>query len=654
MHPPSKRFGHTPSAQPFAVPLTSDMFQTLVSPSRWGPAEVLTLFLMLVQLALFLFRSYLPTSLFVFTFVFWRLCYNLGLAALLRTQSEHASITNWLQSASPPLRSLVRWFSTKSMSQDYDWYTVPVCFNAWLAFRSLSMIVLSNDGLSYIIVCLVFFTPLSSSSFMQLAISIPLGLSLVALSVWSKAAAHNVLGDFAWYWGDFFFTMDGDLVFDGVFEIFPHPMYTVGYAAYYGLTLICRSYPLLMLSLLAHVSQLLFLFFVEEPHIQKIYAPKPTPEITPPPSPPASQSPPPTAAVAKTYSASPSDHMNEFLSTIPQPPVIIVLAVLVATVLALSGTGTRSKSATIILLLVWRVGHWLGCAILLRKDASGRDNLWMRWSLSHGSSRVQAYSSWQHIYLFSYFMNHTLFLVVALTTSATPKQSWLALLSARTFSYMLGGTSLIAVALVSVASTWSSIGYFGFYYGDFFVSPPSKELVYNGVFRYVNNPECILGHLAYYGLAIVKESWTLFFLAFVCQAMNMMFVRCVEMMHIEREYQFVRKSTALESSVEKMPVVGAIACNVRQGVGKTTNHVQKCVVSSATKTIEGLAVRRERMGADFGKVSQSMWDHQLVRQVMGMKNKMTSLVGSMDWDNVVSMLERHGIVVDRVVDGDTD
>jgi phosphatidylethanolamine N-methyltransferase len=71
--------------------------------------------------------------------------------------------------------------------------------------------------------------------------------------------------------GDFFFKIDKTLKFDGIFEVFPHPMYTVGYAWMYGVSMISNSFQVFALTMFCHLMQMVFLAAMEEPHIQRTY-----------------------------------------------------------------------------------------------------------------------------------------------------------------------------------------------------------------------------------------------------------------------------------------------------------------------------------------------------------------------------------------------
>jgi hypothetical protein len=66
-----------------------------------------------------------------------------------------------------------------------------------------------------------------------------------------------------------------DLIFDGVFLLAPHPMYSVGYAGYYGISLIVASPAVLFLSMAGHAAQFGFLVWFENPRALSPFSPLP-------------------------------------------------------------------------------------------------------------------------------------------------------------------------------------------------------------------------------------------------------------------------------------------------------------------------------------------------------------------------------------------
>jgi phosphatidylethanolamine N-methyltransferase len=196
---------------------------------------------------------------------------------------------------------------------------LPLEYNTWLLFRQVVDIILLNDFLSYVIFALcnldILFPASGVYSFTShnpgtLVLRLLGGVALLLFNLWVKTSAHDVVKDYGWYWGDCFFSrgylrktrpattlltheengsasngtaapaheqqeestdLQFDLTFDGIFEMAPHPMYSVGYAGYYGVSLLASSYPVFFVSLAAHAAQFAFLNFFENPHIERRY-----------------------------------------------------------------------------------------------------------------------------------------------------------------------------------------------------------------------------------------------------------------------------------------------------------------------------------------------------------------------------------------------
>ncbi|WVR09665.1 hypothetical protein IAU60_006740 [Kwoniella sp. DSM 27419] len=282
-------WGKTASGEIFRVPQTHSFLHTMLTTTHRSSLTRVTLFSLLAQPVLFyLLRNHqtVRSIFFLLYFAFWRGAYDWGFAWVLRKQSEKKwvvrSLRNrgWLDVNSDvggeEGHAWAKWWKRElemKMDDSYKWENVPGEFNAWLMFRQLVDVVLLNDFVSY--TCFAWSNlhfPPNHSVFAHIC-RWSLGIALILFNLWVKMDAHRVVKDYAWYWGDAFWmmVMHHDLVFDGVYEIAPHPMYSVGYAGYYGLSMVVGSYTVLFVSLAAHAAQFAFLLWFENPHIERTY-----------------------------------------------------------------------------------------------------------------------------------------------------------------------------------------------------------------------------------------------------------------------------------------------------------------------------------------------------------------------------------------------
>ena len=141
-------------------------------------------------------------------------------------------------------------------------------------------------------------------------VQIMTGIMLTVLSVWATTACYAVLGDYGWFYGDFFLSpvklrprskrkatqsspppspitnAEGNLpekVPQEPLEIEPFPTYTgiyqylnnpdtyIGHLWVFGIALICSSQELFSIAFISYVIRIAFLNIVEKPHVRAVY-----------------------------------------------------------------------------------------------------------------------------------------------------------------------------------------------------------------------------------------------------------------------------------------------------------------------------------------------------------------------------------------------
>jgi phosphatidylethanolamine N-methyltransferase len=588
----------------FTVPHTRDMVSQLLSPSEPKNISdcIVLAILALHILVLYLLQPAKRVPVFAVIFLFWRACYNVGIGYLLQIQSHHRRLVRWAEKSKifkdpasgenpHPLlyRLLKRELETK-IPEDYRFEEAPIEYNTWLVFRRIVDLILMCDFVSYCLFAIACGGRPADETIAMTILRWSTGLGLVVFNLWVKLDAHRVVKDFAWYWGDFFYLIDQDLTFDGVFEMAPHPMYSVGYAGYYGISMMAASYKVLFISIVAHAAQFAFLVLVESPHIEKTYnAPPPRKRLADESSREANGNPTNDGEVLITMKEQPSSVHNLLglhnidLYRITDSSVIL-LQLLLLSLTVLTPSNDFHQSLFIANAFIWRLWYSIGIGYLLDRQSNKRK--WTRHFVKYGDSKDEAWRQWKGTYHLSMTMCYASF-VAACWKVYSPPPDWehgLVLLK-----HVLG-SSLIALQIWTAISIYESLGEFGWFFGDFFFDQSSK-LTYSGIYRFLNNPERIIGLAGVWGAVLITESRAIFLLALLSHVLTLGFIHFVERPHMQKLYgRSLRQDSGLVKSIKRSlpPPLRQWQGNVDKVLGDTFDFVEDFLDAARPKLAAGV------------------------------------------------------------------
>ncbi len=627
-------------------------------PKNLSDAVVLAI-LALHILAAYMLPAGLKRPVCAAIFLFWRASYNIGIGSLLTVQSKYRLLVQWAKrwklfenpntgnNPRPWLYRLLKWELEAKIPEDYVFEQAPLEYNTWLVFRRVVDLILMCDFVSYCLFAIVCAHRPESESFAMAVARWAVGIALFGFNLWVKLDAHRVVKDFAWYWGDFFYLIDQELTFDGVFEMAPHPMYSIGYAGYYGISMMAASYDVLFISIVAHLAQFIFLAVVENPHIEKTYNP-PQPRAA------RADSSLGSTTSLQTQHADQLKPLQDSQSGMPLLPEHQVKATGAAAPLAivhdLWGLANldlfRSIDSSVILLwayafvlavvtpntpiwqglavahaIVWRIWYSVGLGFILRRQSSAK---WFtRHFLKYGESADEAWRQWKGMYHISMAMCHCSF-IMACWKMYSPPENWhygWAMLK-----HVLG-SSLIALQVWTAISIYDELGDFGWFYGDFFFDSTGK-LTYKSIYRYLNNPERIIGTAGLWGAALITWSRSVFILAMVGHILTLWFLAYVEKPHMQKIYgRKLRSEAGLTKFILKSlpPPVKEWQESVDRVLVETRHFVEEFVDAARPKLASGVSTIVRDTTALFNKYPARLSITRIVPDLAGYDPKHYSL-----------------------------
>lgn len=206
----------------------------------------------IIQGQLLLLAVFTPTTFFYQTFfvanaAFWRTWYSFGIGYILNKQSASKDWT--------------RHFIKHGEGTEEAW-------RHWKGIYHISMTMCYG---SFITAAWKSYYLPDDWNYGMVTLRHVVGVALIALQMWTSFSIYDSLGEFGWFFGDFFFDQKQKLTYSGIYRFLNNPERFLGIAAVWGFALITWSRSMFFLALLSHVSTLYFIQFVERPHMERRY-----------------------------------------------------------------------------------------------------------------------------------------------------------------------------------------------------------------------------------------------------------------------------------------------------------------------------------------------------------------------------------------------
>jgi phosphatidylethanolamine N-methyltransferase len=319
-------------------------------------------------------------------------------------------------------------------------------------------------------------------------------------------------------------------------------MYSIGYCGYYGICLMTASYRVLFISILAHAGQFAFLILVETPHISKTYN-QPEPRRTRhnleklglDDRPTTVQSDSVFADSGMLYESvkqpAPMHHIVGPQNTDLHRSIditVVLLSFYMFCLATLTPNTFTVRSLLFVHAFAWRLWYVLGLGYIL--DRQSKKQNWTRHFIKYGDSKEEAWRQWKSLYHLSMVMCHAS-LAAAVWKMYSLSPDWF---HGLTLLRHVLGVSLLALQFWTSTSIYESLGEFGWFCGDFFFDPPASNLTYSGIYRFLNNPERVLGLAGVWGTALITWNAPIFYLAATAHILNLAFLQFVEKKHMQK------------------------------------------------------------------------------------------------------------------------